>query len=104
MELKKSNNIKKNNSFNQKEMETDEKFLERISSGVSYNDDKQKYQEISEVTAIYPIERVKEMTIDKYYNIISAKLIGEVSGTKLVEVKFERLIPETKLENKPHHR
>ena len=75
-------------------------FLSNISTGKSYERDP-NYLIQSSLNAIYPIDRIIEMSKNKEYNIISAKLIGEVNGTYLVDVVFERIMP---LEKKSVHR
>ena len=90
MGLKVSKNLQ---SIYKEPVESDEEFLKRISSGKSLYNEDIEYEYISKGIFIYPLEKVKQLSKNPYNNIISAKLVGEVRGTKLVEIEFERLVP-----------
>ena len=98
MELKMSKNLQ---IANERSLEDDEEFLRRVTSGKSLYDEYTEYETINNGTFIYPMSKVREIAKDQYNNIISAKIVGNVNGTKLVEIELERLVP---LEKNPYYR
>lgn len=78
-----------NNNFSYENEETDEEFLSRVASGVSYRY-QDGYQMLSAGKTITTMAKVKQM-VEAGYNIINATILSEIDGNVLVEVEFEQL-------------
>ncbi len=96
--FKPAGNIDNNYSYKEKKEESDEEFLRRITSGVSYrhSDD---YQILSGGQIITTMEKVKEM-YEQGYNIIDSAIISEIDGNTLVEIEYEFLKQKEKNKTK----
>lgn len=86
------------NSFSGNNKETDEDFLFRITSGISYRNKKDEVSEYTVVAGgkmVTTIDRVREM-VDEGCNIIKSSIIGNVNNNLLVEIEFEKLVKKEK--------